>query len=297
MAGPLRILTFLVIAGLLIAGKIVAFTLPARVAPPSQGSTPASLPAAFGAPVTGNIGSSITCNDDTRTGGIWWFAETKRVKIRRNERESPGTAWASQLQELSAPFFVIDARFCHGSDLYVAGIEATGEAVIERWTFAFAPKTTSSGAYVPIDQRRQPTVRRTTLYRGTPLGAIRSIEPDSKGRFLLALSDSPRVLYRIGIDPPHAVTTLHTTATLPELDSILTVRHAEHAAEGPTFLLKKRKRWHHSTDGPPDFESFVIFLNEPDGDGTFEAPVKLDTAVWAAYADRANWKLWSSVGP
>lgn len=247
--------------------------------------------------VQGNNGTSLAFKSDVKSCTIWWSARGMYTRIKRNERETPSSTWYSQTQELSASFHIIDSRTRHDQELYVAGLYTTGESTIEQWTFTHPPKYSAAGAYIPISQRRLPTVRRSVLYRGTSLGAIRSLEPDPQGRFLMILSHSPRALYKMSLQSPFPTETLHTTASLPALSSIVTVHYAVHLVEGIKFVLTKKLRWQHSADGPFDTNQFVVFLNDPNDDGIFDAPITVDTISWVNYKSMSNWLLWASVGP
>lgn len=236
----------------------------------------------------------------TRSCTLSYSSKGMSVKIKRNERESPSSAWASQSQELTTSYYIVDLQSWRDRELFVAGIYPDGRATVERWVLTHPPSQSAQGNYVPLDQRRLPTVRRAVLESAASLGLVRSIEVDPENRFLLALTQSPRVLYKIplGAGAPSAAQPILTESTFPQLAQVKTLVFAEHATEGRKVVLQCKKRWVDTQEGGFDPAEFVVLLNDPDGDGAFAAPVVIDHATWAAsdYKQTSSWTLWGSVG-
>jgi hypothetical protein len=166
-------------------------------------------------------------------------AKSKRIVIRRCERETSSGPWAAQDQELTTSFYVIDARSWRDQQLFVVGLTETGESVVERWAIQHPSPNGSGGAYVPLNQRRQPSVRRTVL--------------------------SPRILYKLVLQEPYALVPLLSESTLPQMSSIKSVRFAQHVAEGRKYILNTQDRWSSTISVVSEASPFCVFLNDPDG--------------------------------
>lgn len=287
--------TLLVATGVLTVIALATPKTPVLPAEPfSQGGIPTGVMNSLVKPNSGSYKVSLS---ETKANVLHWVAKTKNVWINRSERETPTATWHKQKQELSASFFVIDARSRGDEDIYVAGLYESGDATIERWKLVHPPSISPLGAYIPLDRRPMPTVRRSVVFFGTSLGIIRSLEVDPQNRFVLALTQEPRRLYSISVptSPPSfgLVQQLHDTTSLPQLSGIHTIVFAKHITEGRKYLLLQQTRWAGLDSAP----SYTVFLNDANEDGVFDSPVVLDTLSWKAlgYHDLASWSLYGSI--
>lgn len=207
-----------------------------------------------------------------------WATVLKTVSVIRRERQSTTSPWYEQIQDLSTSYYPVDVRSLCSSDgqiseMYVAGVYPNGDACIERWVVTYPPA--NSLTYVPISDRRMPTVRRAELYRGQQYGHIRSIEPDPDGRFVLFLTLETPTLYRLPL-PSGSISVELSQSSVPYLSNVKQVLVRQHATEGRQYHLLTSTRWEANLAGPNNF----IVLHDADNDGRFDAPVVLTPQNW-----------------
>jgi len=241
------------------------------------------------------IGTSATAvRTEIKRSWYDWRTTEKEVHVIRRERQV-GQPFVEQRQVISTSYFVTDVRWrCDGAteirELFVAGVYANGDAVIEKWEFSYPDSAVDSepinsngqvtSVYVPLSDRPLPTFSTTEIYRGTTIGRIRTIEPDPEGRFVLALTRETVTLYRIiilgGMASPPAVKL--SQATEPNLANAGTITILQHNSEGRQYHLGGGSRW---SDDPS--LNWVIILRDGDNDGSFDPPEYVTAQQYKQY--------------
>lgn len=203
-----------------------------------------------------------------------------------------------------------------GHILYVAGIRDDGVDLIERWSYparagGFGIQVTSgapqsigtpmppytaqeflNGSSFTPPSPQHTSARRTSMYRGSAIGHIRSLAADPEGRFLLALSYPSGAVYQIDvIGSPQPIQVL-APALVPHLASAKTIEVQHNVAEGRKYILTERE----SCLVPPGHKWTLI--NDPNNDGIFETSVTLTSAEWVAAGldEDTAWHLYQNVG-
>jgi hypothetical protein len=256
---------------------LVAFTVSprwgAQVPPPASLEPPADLIKSI---VPGNAAKAYYA--DLERAWFDWDTLDKTVTVTRRERQLVTDAWSEQIQELRTGYYVVDVRaMCGGAteitSLFVAGIYATGESCIERWTFA---TPLLNGPYGTMDRRKPPAVRKTELFRGAQYGHIRCLEPDPDGRFVLFLTYDNPTLYRLPLNSGSISIEL-SQSTVPELADARSVYAEQHVTEGRQFQLLRSSRW----EADMDASRLIIILKDGNNDAVFDAPTVLTPVQWS----------------
>jgi len=219
------------------------------------------------------------------------------VDIRREEYNPANLQLHVSHARVTTSYRITDASSRDGGNvLYVAGLRPNGNDVIERWTFQHrtggwqhlytgtperigtpSPPYTGSTAInggvftVPPLRVRQP--RRKVIFEGD-LGVIRQIVADPEGRFLLVLSHTTNDLFRINLqkDPP-TVETVFTSAQMPFLQQVRSMRFRQHVSQGRTLVMTDLRDGHVPEDDPSGPE--VAFQYDFDNDGEFDSQLMM----------------------
>lgn len=234
-------------------------------------------------------GTFVVFNQELRTNEIYFDGATKQVRIKRSERENAqSTEWSLQIQELTASYFLSSISSRYDQELYVSGSYNSNQSTIERWTLEHSPDHDAQGAWIPLEQRRPPRVRRDVLYSGNDYGHIHSVQIEPEGRFLLFIAFPSGMVYRMHL-PSKVITPLFdTNAALPG-KSIVEIALAQHVTEGRKYLFLTKEASLEIVKQPTS-ES-IIMLNDPSGTGALSAPFVVDYAAWnvGGYNNDANW--------
>lgn len=268
-------MTLTLLCVVVFAAGLLTFSGASQSPPPQPIEPPGDLSKPI---VPGNVAKAYY--SDLYRAWYDWETATKTVIVKRRERESATSAWVEQIQDVSTAYFVVDVRsLCETANsiasLFIAGVYPNGEACIERWSFTYPPPP-GGGGYVPIDQRRLPTIRKVELFRGAQYGHIRCIEPDPEGRFVLFLTYETPTLYRRPL-PSGAITTELTQSTVSQLADACSLYAAQHATEGRQFHLIRGTRW----EADMDASRVIIVLKDGNNDTVFDSPVVLTPTQWS----------------
>jgi hypothetical protein len=111
---------------------------------------------------------------------------------------------------------------------------------------------------------------------------------DPAGRYLFFLTWESHSLYRLDL-ASGAPSLCFGPATLPDLQTMGTVRLKRHADEGRLCVVTQGHPWDHvfGQNGPVR----MIILADPEDDGSFEAPRVLSAEEWTAreYNQSRSW--------
>ncbi len=222
----------------------------------------------------------LYANTSTEMSWVGFDTASAKVVITRNSRQDPAVPYAPadiQKQLLSASFEI--SSIAVGIDpsptidsIYVAGTDpTTGMARIERWKFSYG--TGGAGAL-----GSGPTETRQTIYTGTELVHIRSIDIDPDQRYVLVLTDQQSV-YRLEIPSPTGgaggplptPTLVADVTSVPELAGVTQLDHYLHVTDGHMFLL---------TSDASDSDTVVV--RDSNDDGIVDGVDAYGASAWQA---------------
>lgn len=227
----------------------------------------------------------LATNTTTEKCSIGFDSYQRKVVVKRKERNDPGvpygpgdvdTQFLSASYDISAIAWGIDSVPVLDS-IYVAGTDpVTGDSKVERWKFTY-------GSGGPGGFNNSPTETRTTLYSGTSIGYIRSIEVDNKQRFALILTYDGSI-YQLetqasgGVQPPPPVL-LYDVTVIPQLEHARMIELYQHVADGYMFMV-------HLADTEPE----TVVLPDADDNGQLEQAIVYSNAQWESngYSDLMN---------
>ena len=225
------------------------------------------------------LGSGLFANTDLEMSWVGFDSHTRKVLITRNRRQNPAIGYGPadvSKQLLSAAFDI--SSIAVGIDppptidsIYVAGTDpATGSTHIERWKFTY-------GAGGAAALGSGPTETRYTLYSGTSIGCIRSIDVDPLQRYLLILTFD-RSVYRLDVPaistsgsggPPPPPSLVADATTIPSLANAWELNHYMHQTDGNMFL---------ATSLSPSDDTVVF--PDADDDGVLETVQVFTETQW-----------------
>lgn len=270
--------------------RIVEFNRVSRSVLQSGGGTPSSQPASRpSTPILGHGSGLLKAKwTETRRDTVRWHVESRKVEVSRRERQTPTAGWSGQEQEIAVSFMPVDVAAHCDQPYFVTGyVPEDGSWVLQKWLIHEAPSTNTQGEYVPIADRRLPTIRMLQIWRGSDKTEIRSIESDPEGRFLMILTSEP-ALWKFTLSTGDWLK-LYDGASLPALAQLMSIKVLQHVTEGRKYLLNPTSQTWRLT--PAETPSSVYFLNDPDNDGIFDTPIEISKSQWnsAGYALSTSW--------
>lgn len=227
------------------------------------------------------------------------------LKIVTDELE--GDTWERSEYYYSASFTIhfVSARTVN--EFYIAGLSASGEDVIEKWTivpprgYRQATRTTSTeplGTPVPnptttsvfvagdpvlfADRPRlQPTVNREEIYRGHGFGGFRALSVDPDGRFLLVVADSDSTLRYVILNGTNQVLTAYNSTQISTLQrGLLFLIRFQHTMFGRVYVL-------YGLEGGGMSHTLLF---DVENDGIFEQTEEMDYDTYMT--DWAEQEVW-----
>lgn len=221
--------------------------------------------------------------------GVWtWIAPTQRqrlhltdfrdVRLVDERRETADGPWVATSHEARADFDVLWPAAAGAGVLALAGFDAEGALVVERWELRGAPAGDGPGV-----AGRAP-FEITPLYRG-PLGdGLHAVGFDHRGRYLLLLVRQGQsvALQRLENRPGAQPERLLDSGSQPELAAMRHLQQLRHARLGITWQLLASP-----------LEELRILLVDGDDDGRLDgAPLVADAARMAELGleDGADWR-------
>lgn len=221
--------------------------------------------------------------------GVWtWIAPTQRQRLHLanfrelrlvdERRETADGPWIATSHAARADFDVLWPASAGAGVLALAGFDAEGALVVERWELRGVP--TGDG---PGGASREP-FEITPLFRG-PLGdGLHDVGFDHQGRYLLLLvrQGESVALQRLENRPGARPEKVLDSGRLPELAAMRHVQQLRHVRLGITWQM---------LDSP--LEELRILLVDGDDDGRLDdAPIVADAARMAELGleDWADWR-------
>lgn len=233
-------------------------------------------------------------------GFNWNFGSTE-ITWRHQERPTPSAAWSSSKNTYTTSFEISAACYRDaGDDVFVAGLKATGELVIERWSFpsragkwhhvppAIQAIGTPMGPYVGTTEinggtwsapaATHPSPARRVILETSGIQLVRGMDADPEGRFILFQDHGTHSLYRIRLDQgsPGAPELLYTVAQIPELARTVWVNVAEVTATGKRFWLLSEP----DDDSKQLAHCARVMLWDNENDGVFDSTQALEYAAF-----------------
>ncbi len=247
------------------------------------------------------------------------------VQRTRVERASTSADWRSEEGEFSVSYFFTCWTGREGGDvIYLCGMKATGESIIERWTFpvpngrwvvrypgatpaigtpamAYSPVVAVKGGGVwrwsngnfqqgsltpPIPPQPSASPQISILYEGSD-GPFSSMAVDPEGRQLLLYDFQEKAIQRLRLAPlGTSLETLYGAQAHPVLDQVGSLDVRDFAAEGRKLLIRRQ----YAQTFVGSAEVFTI-ASDPDNDGNFDGLVSYDRTAFEGSPYR-NWPQW-----
>lgn len=244
--------------------------------------------------------------------GVFGDRVFKRV---RRERDTVADDWTVSTESHSVSYAITSLATREGGDvLFLAGMEDSGQTLVEQWTFADVPGRrgvrytgservlgTPLPAYHPsvviIGQPQgPPPIHRGPEKRQVFDGGrdpIMAIGADPEGGFLLIYTSNPKRVLRLWKGSSQADVLYSGPRLLPGIiDGVSSIQAAEFPGEGRKFLFRQ-------LISPAPLSSDVLaILHDSNNDGVFEEPPTVlgyPAFVASQYGDWDDWDFFWSI--
>ena len=174
------------------------------------------------------------------------------------------------IHELSVPFTLRDVDSATLDVFCVAGFNADGDFVLERWTLAPLVQGSRSGFFSlppqegPFGEIISKDFTRTEIYSGPldPDYYAMAFDPDERFVLVLLGDGTTRSLYRFNNEASTSPTLMHSSTQIPELGVIGQIWCGTHAVVG--------RAWNFMAEDLAD--KTRLMLIDSDNDGVFDGP-------------------------
>ena len=240
--------------------------------------------------------------------------DVQTIRFERSPASTDPDDFIRRGSTLTTSYLVLDVAQRNGGDeLFVAGVKANGESIIEKWVFGRingeyvvdypAPTALGSpaGPFVPALHIKgggayklpkgpgglilEPVAQRSILYEGG-LGPFLAIEADPEGRFLLMWSYSDHSVRQLLLTAPGASpASIYNASAVPALAQIYGIEAREFGPPGTRRYLLR------SAFPGDQFETYTV-LSDDENDGVFESADSYDSSAWEV-SPLGNWGQWT----
>lgn len=239
----------------------------------------------------------------------------KTVRRLRSERADASSEWNTQEEEFTLSYYLTSWCGREGGDvIYLCGLKASGEAVIEKWTFSVPngrwvvrypgappPIGTPASAYEPHVAVKgggqwkwnskvlpyPPSPQKTIIMEGS-IGPFTSMAVDPEGRQLVLYDYGEKAIERIALlSSPPFLEILYSVSTFPHVSQVAALDIRDFGAEGRKLLMWKQYKQTYVRAN----EVYTI-ASDPNNDGNFEAVAFYPLSQFEAspYSDWPTWK-------